>query len=149
MARHIDLPEDDPDTFEKLVQFWYTGGYVDGILQLEGEDYQSIASHLTHKRVLTELGTPGEHHTWESRGQRSRNDSEAYAREYPAPVSSSNISEELYRTSDAERTELVELIQTTAKVYKMADKFLVHTLKLLALNRFTMVQSVGKERFTT
>ena len=139
-TRRIELPEDDPDTFDKLVQFWYTGGYVDGMLQLKDEKSQSVASCLPYKRVLSEL-EPGQHPTWVLWNAKTADDRchelEVYARGYPQPVPD-HIYNEHERLCDSGYDTLTEMLYTAAGVYAMADKFLVPPLKLLALDRLSM-----------
>ena len=133
----IELPEEDPDIFDKLVQFLYTGGYVDGLMQVhDDEPNPSPAAMLSGKQVHDELGPD---HNRERRDDKD----DAEAKDSSSPLSYRDLPEAKYqhqvqikRIENSDVRDACEALRTCVKVYTMADKFLISPLKLLALDRF-------------
>jgi len=131
----INLPEDDPNIFERFVQFLYCGGYVDNVIQTQVNDDEDVMVPAMMRGVDVESELqPGKRFHWRS----SLESVEEYARDFPKPWSTDiyEIATEIGR-SDLE--DLADGALTSARVYAMADKFLVPSLKLLALDRLSLI----------
>ena len=130
----IDLPEDDPETFEKFTQFIYSGGYVDGLIQQEGSSVCRVmpASLLTDEEAEDELRQPGQRNDWDLDGVGD------YVRGFPESYEDDlGVAVDVIQCASM-KDECAPAALLAARVYAMADKFLVPRLKVLALDRVSL-----------
>ena len=110
------------------MEFAYTSSYTDGAIQKEGERETSKSNNLTVKEVQEMLDQG----------------SNRFSALFPAHSEPTDLAKSKYSLTQRSWTNayssppesLKNALLTAARVYTMADKFLVPALKLLALDRF-------------
>jgi len=106
---------------------------VDELLQKADDDFDVPATAFLRKQEVTEELEPGYRYDWDDPYQYTRDFS--YNRGRVAAA----IKSQVKRVDAANSDDLGNNLLVSAEVYTMADKFLLPSLKLLALDRFYLV----------